>query len=79
MSHVFWGNKRRTHGLSVNTDELVEGQHMSECSGSDTVFIALPLTHFGEVWIECRLTKGLFPPKISQVQPETFGISLNSD
>lgn len=34
---------------------------MSECSGSDTLFIALPLTHFTEVWIERRLTKGLFP------------------
>ena len=41
---------------------------MSECSGSDTVFIALPSAHFREVWIECHLTKRPFffsplPPK----------------
>lgn len=36
---------------------------MSKCSGSDSVFIALTLDHFREVRIECRLTKGLFPPK----------------
>lgn len=43
---------------------------MSECSGSDTVFIALPSAHFREVRIECHLTKRPFfffffflPPK----------------
>ena len=50
---------------------------MSECSGSDTVFIALPSAHFREVWIECHLTKRPFfffspPSQISQVQTETF-------
>ena len=65
MSHAF-GNKRSgriVSQASLNADELVEGLHMSKCSGSDTVFIALPLTRFTEVWIECQLTKGLFPPK----------------
>lgn len=33
---------------------------MSECSGSDTVFIALPSAHFREVRIECHLTKRPF-------------------
>lgn len=53
----------RSPGPSATADELVDGELLSKCSGSDTVFIALPLTRFREVWIECRLTKGLFPPK----------------
>lgn len=66
MSHVSGEQERwmcSPAGLHVNAGELVEGQHMSKCSESDTVFIALPLSHFREMWIEFRLTKGLFPPK----------------
>lgn len=75
------GNERRTYGAAGPLCECWwtcrGGEHMSECSGSDTVFIALPSAHFREVRIECHLTKRPFffsspPSQISQVQTETF-------
>lgn len=68
------GNERRTYGAAGPLCECWwtcrGGEHMSECSGSDTVFIALPSAHFREVRIECHLTKRPFfffffflPPK----------------